>query len=107
MKVMGLNPGYLLKSTLPSKTGHWIDLFKIIVQYLLLILIGWKIRKIKFEIRCRIRWTAINFHFVPDGDEDEDEIVDDDALSQPREEPASLEDLPSDQFDMPKRETSV
>ena len=48
-----------------------------------------------------------NFHFVPDGDEDEDEIVDDDALSQPREEPASLEDLPSDQFDMPKRETSV
>ena len=49
----------------------------------------------------------INFHFVPDGDEDEDEIVDDDALSQPREEPASLEDLPSDQFDMPKRETSV
>ena len=58
-------------------------------------------------IRCRIRWTAINFHFVSDGDEDEDEIVDDDALSQPREEPASLEDLPSDQFDMPKRETSV
>ena len=51
--------------------------------------------------------AAINFHFVPDGDEDEDEIVDDDALSQPREEPASLEDLPSDQFDMPKRETSV
>ena len=61
----------------------------------------------KFGIRCRIRWTAINFHFVSDGDEDEDEIVDDDALSQPREEPASLEDLPSDQFDMPKRETSV
>ena len=49
----------------------------------------------------------INFHFVSDCDEDEDEIVDDDALSQLREEPASLEDLPSDQFDMPKRETSV
>ena len=47
-----------------------------------------------------------------DGDEDdlEDDLEPndaDDVLSQPREEPASLEDLPSDQFDMPKRETSV
>ena len=42
-----------------------------------------------------------------DGDEDEEEAVDEDTLSQPREEPASLEDLPSDQFDMPKRETSA
>ena len=57
-------------------------------------------------VSMTVQYT-INFHFVPDGDEDEDEIVDDDALSQPREEPASLEDLPSDQFDMPKRETSV
>ena len=44
---------------------------------------------------------------VSDGDEDGEEVVDEDTLSQPREEPASLEDLPSDQFDMPKRETSV
>ena len=76
-----------------------------IVQYLHITYLFWLVKK--FGIRCRIRWTAINFHFVSDGDEDEDEIVDDDALSQPREEPASLEDLPSDQFDMPKRETSV
>lgn len=44
-----------------------------------------------------------------EGDEDLEEVEQDDMLSQGREEPASLDDLPppNDQFDMPKRETSV
>lgn len=53
------------------------------------------------------KMVLIIYLLLTDGDEDDEEVVDDDTLSQPREEPASLEDLPSDQFDMPKRETSV
>ena len=49
MKVMGLNPGYLLKSTLPSKTRHWIDLFKIIVLYLLCTYFDW-LKNLEFVV---------------------------------------------------------